>query len=61
MASRAETLVQDHVIHFYHLHAVDRVDVVSALKADPGATAVLAQSISDHALSSPACSKGVKD
>ena len=28
--------VQDHVIHFYHLHALDWVDVVSALKADPG-------------------------
>jgi Ni,Fe-hydrogenase I large subunit len=39
--------VQDHVIHFYHLHAMDWVDVVSALKADPAQTAVLAQSISD--------------
>ena len=27
--------IQDHVIHFYHLHALDWVDVVSALKADP--------------------------
>ena len=27
--------VQDHVVHFYHLHALDWVDVVSALKADP--------------------------
>ena len=27
--------VQDHVIHFYHLHALDWVDVVSALKANP--------------------------
>ena len=32
-------MVQDHVIHFYHLHALDWVDVVSALKADPAATA----------------------
>jgi [NiFe] hydrogenase large subunit/hydrogenase large subunit len=39
--------VQDHVIHFYHLHALDWVDVVSALKADPAKTAALAQSISD--------------
>ena len=53
--------VQDHVIHFYHLHALDWVDVVSALKADPAATSTLAQSISDHALSSPAYFKGVKD
>src|SRR5574338_53786 len=38
--------IQDHVIHFYHLHALDWVDVVSALKADPAATARLAQTIS---------------
>jgi hydrogenase large subunit len=37
---------QDHLVHFYHLHALDWVDVVSALKADPKATAELAQSIS---------------
>jgi hydrogenase large subunit len=35
--------VHDHVIHFYHLHALDWVDVVSALKADPAATATLCQ------------------
>lgn len=40
--------VQDHVIHFYHLHALDWVDVVSALKADPKATAELAQKVSPH-------------
>ena len=45
--------VHDHVMHFYHLHALDWVDVVSALKADPKATSVLAQSISDYARSSP--------
>ena len=38
--------IQDHVIHFYHLHALDWVDVVSALKADPAATSRLASSIS---------------
>ncbi len=38
--------VQDHVIHFYHLHALDWVDVVSALKADPAATSALAQKVS---------------
>jgi len=38
--------IQDHVIHFYHLHALDWVDVVSALKADPAATSRLAASIS---------------
>lgn len=25
----------DHVVHFYHLHALDWVDVTSALKAGP--------------------------
>ncbi len=43
----------DHVVHFYHLHALDWVDVVSALKADPAATSALAQSISSWPKSSP--------
>ncbi len=38
--------IQDHVIHFYHLHALDWVDVVSALQADPADTARIAASIS---------------
>ncbi|MFZ2971739.1 MAG: nickel-dependent hydrogenase large subunit [Ferribacterium limneticum] len=45
--------VHDHLVHFYHLHALDWVDVVSALKADPKATSALAQSISSWPLSSP--------
>jgi len=45
--------VHDHVMHFYHLHALDWVDVVSALKADPKATSDLAQSISSYPKSSP--------
>ncbi len=45
--------IHDHVMHFYHLHALDWVDVVSALDADPVATSALAQSISRHPLSSP--------
>jgi hydrogenase large subunit len=45
--------VHDHLVHFYHLHALDWVDVVSALKADPKATSTLAQSISSWPLSSP--------
>ena len=44
---------QDHLVHFYHLHALDWVDVVSALSADPAATSALAQSISPWPLSSP--------
>jgi [NiFe] hydrogenase large subunit/hydrogenase large subunit len=38
--------VQDHVVHFYHLHALDWVDVVSALSANPAGTARIAASIS---------------
>ncbi|MGA2925847.1 MAG: nickel-dependent hydrogenase large subunit [Solirubrobacteraceae bacterium] len=41
-------LVHDHVIHFYHLHALDWVDIVSALKANPAKASSLAQSISDY-------------
>jgi hydrogenase large subunit len=39
--------LQDHIVHFYHLSALDWVDVVSATKADPEQTAQLAGSISD--------------
>ncbi|EXJ16094.1 Uptake hydrogenase large subunit [Imhoffiella purpurea] len=49
----AAQYVHDHVMHFYHLHALDWVDVVSALSADPKATSELAQSISRHSKSSP--------
>jgi hydrogenase large subunit len=45
--------VHDHLVHFYHLHALDWVDVVSGLKADPKATSELAQSISSWPKSSP--------
>ena len=49
----AAQYVHDHVMHFYHLHALDWVDVVSALKADPKATSALAQSLSNYPRSSP--------
>jgi hydrogenase large subunit len=42
----AAQYVHDHVMHFYHLHALDWVDVVSALSADPKATSDLAQMVS---------------
>lgn len=54
-------LLQDHVIHFYHLHALDWVDVVSALRADPAKTASLAQSISNYEKSSASYFKGIQD
>jgi len=43
----------DHLVHFYHLHALDWVDIVSALSASPKATSELAQSISSWPNSSP--------
>jgi hydrogenase large subunit len=36
----------DHIVHFYHLAALDWVDIVSALKADPRATSQLGQKLS---------------
>ena len=56
----ASQCVQDHVIHFYHLHALDWVDIVSALSADPAKTSALAQSISDWPLSSTKYFAGVQ-
>jgi len=53
--------IQDHVIHFYHLHALDWVDILSALKADPSKTAILAQTISDWHNSSKTYFKEVQD
>jgi [NiFe] hydrogenase large subunit/hydrogenase large subunit len=54
-------MVQDHVVHFYHLHALDWVDITGALSADPVATSKLAESISDWPLSSPNYFRGVKE
>jgi hydrogenase large subunit len=57
----ASQYVQDHVIHFYHLHALDWVDVTLALKADPVKTSQLAESISAWPKSSRVYFKGVQD
>jgi hydrogenase large subunit len=38
--------MHDHIVHFYHLSALDWVDVTSALKADPAKTAQLAETLS---------------
>jgi len=53
--------VQDHVIHFYHLHALDWVDIVSSLSADPAKTSSLAQSISDWDKSSTDYFRGIQN
>ncbi|QSZ41960.1 hydrogenase 2 large subunit [Sulfurimonas aquatica] len=39
--------MHDHVVHFYHLHGLDWVDVVSALSADPKKASELAFKYSD--------------
>ena len=39
--------LQDHIVHFYHLSALDWVDIVSALSADPVKAAKIAEGMSD--------------
>ncbi len=53
--------VHDHIVHFYHLGALDWVDIVSALKADPAKTAQLAQSLSEWRFNSKQEMKAVQD
>ena len=57
----ATLFAQDHLTHFYQLHALDWVDVVSALSADPKKTSEIQQAISNHALSSPAYFRTVQE
>jgi hydrogenase large subunit len=56
----AQQYVHDHIMHFYHLHALDWVDVVSALKADPAQTSAIQQKISPWPNSSPAYFAGIQ-
>ncbi|MDD3294238.1 MAG: nickel-dependent hydrogenase large subunit [Geobacteraceae bacterium] len=53
--------IHDHVIHFYHLHALDWVDITSALKADPARTSALAAATSAWPLNSATYFKGIQD
>jgi hydrogenase large subunit len=53
--------MHDHIVHFYHLSALDWVDVVSALKADVPATAKLAESLSPWPRNSRLDLQAVKD
>jgi hydrogenase large subunit len=39
--------LHDHIVHFYHLSALDWVDLVSALKADPNEASRIAESLSN--------------
>ncbi len=51
---------QDHITHFYQLHALDFVDVVDALKADPQKTAALSANVSNDPLGGTAYFKEVQ-
>ncbi|MEZ0361291.1 MAG: nickel-dependent hydrogenase large subunit [Hydrogenobacter sp.] len=53
--------VHDHVVHFYHLHALDWVNPIQALKADPVKTSELAKIVSGYEKSSPSYFKEVQD
>ncbi|MDO8931997.1 MAG: nickel-dependent hydrogenase large subunit [Rhodocyclaceae bacterium] len=53
--------VHDHIVHFYHLSALDWVDVTSALKADPDKTASLAESLSSWKLNGKHEMKAVQE
>jgi hydrogenase large subunit len=53
--------IQDHIVHFYHLSALDWVDVTSALKANPATTAKLAESLSDWSLNGAHEMKAVQE
>ena len=39
--------LHDHIVHFYHLSALDWVDVTQVLKADPAKASSIAESLSD--------------
>jgi hydrogenase large subunit len=52
----------DHLVHFYHLHALDWVNPVNALKANPKATSELQQKVSPHhPMSSPGYFRDVQN
>ena len=53
--------MHDHIVHFYHLSALDWVDVVSALKADPAKASALAESLSPWPGNSKMQLKAVQD
>jgi len=52
--------LHDHMVHFYHLHALDWVDIVSALKADPKKTSVISNQVSPAGNSGPSDFRAVQ-
>jgi hydrogenase large subunit len=57
----AQHAVQDHLVHFYHLAALDWIDLSAAAQADPGRAAGLAQSLSAWPGNSAAAFRAVQD
>jgi hydrogenase large subunit len=57
----AQQYVHDHIMHFYHLHALDWVDVTGCLSADPAATADIQKAISPWPNASPGYFADVKN
>jgi len=57
----ASQYLHDHLVHFYHLHALDWVNVANALKADPAKTAALSNSLSPNRKETAAQFKAVQD
>lgn len=53
--------MHDHTVHFYQLHALDWVDIVSGLKADPQKAALLAQQLSPWAKNTEDYFKATQD
>jgi len=53
--------LHDHIVHFYHLSALDWIDVMQIPKADPAKTASLAQSLSSWTRNSPQEFKSAQD
>ncbi|MBT9282414.1 MAG: nickel-dependent hydrogenase large subunit [Hydrogenibacillus schlegelii] len=57
----AAVIVHDHVVHFYHLHSMDWVDVLAAAGADPNEAARIAQSYSRWPKSTAGYFKDIQD
>ncbi len=54
--------VHDHLVHFYHLHALDWVNPINALQADPKETSELQKKVSpNHPKSSPGYFRDVQN
>ncbi len=53
--------LQDHIVHFYHLTALDWVDIVSALKADPNKASAIAESYQSWKLNGASVFRSVQE